>query len=158
MALAESWINGASEVTSGGRHAVINPANQQTVAELTLGTPADVDRAVAAARLALRERATTPAQRCTVLTRLADLTELHTPELVDDEVRQTGKPLRLAEEFDVPGTTRVRIAPRASPEINTGCVQLFTRRTPNHQTRDERHHRSSRKTLVTNSLHPPKVA
>jgi hypothetical protein len=70
VALAGSWINGASEVTSGGRHAVINPANQETVAELTLGTPADVDRAVTGARLALRERATTPAQRCTVLTRL----------------------------------------------------------------------------------------
>ncbi|WP_108926236.1 gamma-aminobutyraldehyde dehydrogenase [Mycobacterium montefiorense] len=105
VSLAGSWINGASEVSSGGRHAVINPANQETVAELTLGTPADVDRAIPAARLALREWATaTPAQRCTVLTRLAELTELHARELVDEEVRQTGKPLRLAEEFDVPGS------------------------------------------------------
>jgi betaine-aldehyde dehydrogenase len=105
MTLAANWINGDFEVTRGPQHAVVNPANQQTVAELTLATPADVDRAVVAARRALPEWTTaTPAHRCAVLTKLAELIEQHAQELVVDEVRQTGKPVRLAQEFDVPGT------------------------------------------------------
>lgn len=84
---------------------MINPANQETVAELTLATPADVDRAVAAARSALPQWASaTPAERSAVLAKLAELTEQHACELVEEEVRQTGKPIRLAQEFDVPGS------------------------------------------------------
>ncbi|WAJ46088.1 gamma-aminobutyraldehyde dehydrogenase [Mycobacterium sp. Aquia_216] len=103
--LAGTWIKGAAEFTRGRAHAVVNPANLETVAELTLATPAGVDRAVATARQALPGWSTaTPAERCTVLTELAALTEQHACELVADEVRQTGKPVRLAEQFDIPGS------------------------------------------------------
>ena len=41
---------------SGGRFATINPANGETLAEMSAGTAEDIDRAVAAAKRALQER------------------------------------------------------------------------------------------------------
>jgi len=103
--VASSWINGAPVVTGGEVHRVINPATNETVAEYALATPADVDTAVAAARAALRGWATaTPADRAAVLFKLARLAEEHADELIAEEVSQTGKPVRLATEFDVPGS------------------------------------------------------
>ena len=103
--VAGSWINGAEQTTRGRDYAVVNPATGQTVAELSLAEPADVDRAVAAARAALPGWAgATPADRSAVLARLAELADRHAVEFVAEEVRQTGKPVRLASEFDVPGS------------------------------------------------------
>ncbi|AMO60326.1 NAD-dependent aldehyde dehydrogenase [Mycolicibacterium phlei] len=103
--VAGSWINGAPVVTGGATHQVINPATGQAVAEYAAATPADVDTAVAAARAALPEWATaTPADRSSVLFKLAKLTGDAADDLVAEEVSQTGKPVRLASEFDVPGS------------------------------------------------------
>ena len=103
--VAGSWINGAAVVTGGASHQVINPANGDVVAELALATPADVDTAVAAARTALPGwGSATPVDRSAVLAKLAALTAEHADELVAEEVSQTGKPARLAREFDVPGS------------------------------------------------------
>jgi betaine-aldehyde dehydrogenase len=103
--IASSWIGGAPVITSGAAHQVINPATGSVVAELALATPADVDVAVASARAALGEwSAATPAQRSAVLFALAELAAAHAEEIVAEEVSQTGKPLRLAREFDVPGS------------------------------------------------------
>ena len=92
--------------TGGGLHQVINPATGDVVADYALAAPADVDAAVAAAargaaRLGHRDPgrpvggagqagATWPAE--------------HADDLVAEEVSQTGKPVRLAAEFDVPGS------------------------------------------------------
>jgi betaine-aldehyde dehydrogenase len=103
--VASSWIDGAPVITGGGLHQVINPATGEAVADYALATPADVDRAVASARAALRGWATaTPADRSAVLAKLAKLADEHADELVAEEVSQTGKPVRLATEFDVPGS------------------------------------------------------
>ena len=103
--VAGSWINGAAVVTGGASHQVINPANGDVVAELALATPADVDTAVAAARKAQPGwGGATPVDRATVLAKLAALMSEHADELVAEEVSQTGKPARLAREFDVPGS------------------------------------------------------
>ncbi|WP_040632825.1 gamma-aminobutyraldehyde dehydrogenase [Mycolicibacterium phlei] len=103
--VAGSWINGAPVVTGGATHQVINPATGQAVAEYAAATPADVDTAVAAARAALPEWATaTPADRSSVLFKLAKLAGDAADDLVAEEVSQTGKPVRLASEFDVPGS------------------------------------------------------
>ena len=92
-------------VTDGSRHQVINPATGAVVAELALATPADVDRAVASARAALPGwSAATPAERSAVLFALAESLGAHAGDLVAEEVSQTGKPVRLATEFDVPGS------------------------------------------------------
>src|SRR3954470_7937293 len=105
MTMASSWIDGAEVVTGGGTHQIINPATGEAVAEYALATPADVDTAVASARRALSNWATaTPADRSAVLAKLAKLVDANAKNLVAEEVSQTGKPVRLAEEFDVPGS------------------------------------------------------
>jgi betaine-aldehyde dehydrogenase len=84
---------------------VINPATGTTVAELGLATPADADAAVAAARAAGSGWASsTPGDRATVLAKLAAGMAANADTLVAEEVSQTGKPVRLAAEFDVPGS------------------------------------------------------
>ncbi|UXA19161.1 gamma-aminobutyraldehyde dehydrogenase [Mycobacterium sp. SMC-4] len=105
MGMAGSWIDGEPVTTAGATHTVINPADGQAVAEFALAQPADVDRAVASARAALPDWAgATPAQRSAVLAKLARLADEATETLVAEEVSQTGKPVRLATEFDVPGS------------------------------------------------------
>lgn len=103
--VAGSWINGAPVMAGGAAHRVINPATGEAVADYALATPADVDTAVAAARVALPQWATaTPAERSAVLAELARLADRDAETLVTEEVSQTGKPVRLAAEFDVPGS------------------------------------------------------
>ena len=103
--IPSTWIDGAPVTTAGARHSVINPATGDPVADLALATPADVDVAVASARAALPGWSTaTPAQRSAVLFKLAELLQARAGEIVAEEVSQTGKPVRLATEFDVPGS------------------------------------------------------
>ncbi|HEX2213623.1 MAG TPA: aldehyde dehydrogenase family protein, partial [Mycobacterium sp.] len=103
--VAGSWINGVRVVAGGPAHRVINPATGEAVADYALATPADVDAAVAAARASLSQWATsTPAERSAVLFKLAQLADRNADTLVAEEVSQTGKPVRLAAEFDVPGS------------------------------------------------------
>jgi len=98
-------IDGKEVVTGGGTHPIVNPANGEVVAEYALATPADVDVAVASARKALPGWSTaTPVERATVLAKLAALAGANAEALVAEEVSQTGKPVRLATEFDVPGS------------------------------------------------------
>jgi len=100
-----SWIDGAPVRTDGPSHAVTDPATGRAVAQLALASPADVDRAVTSARAALPAWAgATPAERSAVLATLARLAGEATDTLVAEEVSQTGKPVRLATEFDVPGS------------------------------------------------------
>jgi len=103
--IASSWINGAPVTTGGDTHQVVNPADGSVVAELALARPADVDAAVASARAALPGwSAATPAERSAVLFKLAELLDAHAEAVIAEEVSQTGKPVRLATEFDVPGS------------------------------------------------------
>lgn len=103
--LAGSWIDGAPVRTGGATHTVINPATGEPVAEMALASPGDVDRAVGSARAALPGWAgATPAERSAVLAKLATLADEAADTLVAEEVSQTGKPVRLATEFDVPGS------------------------------------------------------
>ena len=72
---------------------------------MALATAADVDAAVASARAALPGwKTSTPVERSTVLAKLAELVEANAEQLIAEEVSQTGKPVRLATEFDVPGS------------------------------------------------------
>jgi betaine-aldehyde dehydrogenase len=103
--IPSSWIDGAPVSTAGAAHQVINPATGAVVAELAMATPGDVDMAVVSARAALSGWSTaTPAERSAVLFKLAELVEAHAEQIVAEEVSQTGKPVRLATEFDVPGS------------------------------------------------------
>ena len=103
--IASSWIDGAPVSTAGASHDVINPATGDVVAQMALATAADVDDAVASARAAQPGwSAATPAERSAVLFTLAEILEANAADIVSEEVSQTGKPVRLATEFDVPGS------------------------------------------------------
>lgn len=103
--IASSWIDGAPVYTGGGSFQIVNPATGAVVTEYARAANVDVDVAVAAARAALPGWATaTPAERSAVLARLAKLADENAETLIAEEVSQTGKPVRLAREFDVPGS------------------------------------------------------
>ncbi|KUI09034.1 gamma-aminobutyraldehyde dehydrogenase [Mycolicibacterium acapulense] len=103
--VAGSWIDGAAVATDGAAFQVVNPATGEAVAEYAVATPDDVDTAVASARGALAEwSGATPAERSAVLFTLAQLAGANSDALVAEEVSHTGKPVRLAAEFDVPGS------------------------------------------------------
>jgi betaine-aldehyde dehydrogenase len=84
---------------------VVDPATGETIAEFPAATATDVDRAVDVARRAFPGwAAATPAERAAALTRLERALAGRAEELATTETRQTGKPIRLSCEFDVPGT------------------------------------------------------
>lgn len=103
--VTSSWINGAPVATAGATHQIIDPATGRPVGDYALATPADADDAVNAARAAFPAWSkATPAERSAVLATLAKLADEHADQLIAEEVSQTGKPVRLATEFDVPGS------------------------------------------------------
>jgi betaine-aldehyde dehydrogenase len=84
---------------------VVDPATGETVERLRLASAADVDAAVGAAVAAYPEwSAATPATRAEALNRLAVLLAERADEFAGVESAQTGKPIKLSTEFDVPGT------------------------------------------------------
>jgi gamma-glutamyl-gamma-aminobutyraldehyde dehydrogenase len=91
------FINGEfTDALAGGRFATINPANGETLAEMSAGMPADIDRAVAAARAAYRSGVWSkmaPRDRMEVLYRFAALVDEHAEELAVLETLDMGKPI-----------------------------------------------------------------
>ena len=103
--LPSGWISGTGFTADGDQFTVLDPATDRPVAMVNLATAADVDRAVGAARAALPGWAgATPAERSAVLGELARVLEANADLLAVEEVSHTGKAIRLATEFDVPGS------------------------------------------------------
>ncbi len=94
-------IGGESvEAADGATFDVVNPATGATIATAPLGGPADVDRAVGAARAAFDERkgwaGWAAGKRGRSLAKLADLIKKHSDELAWLESRNGGKPITSA--------------------------------------------------------------
>lgn len=90
---------------TAGTFDVIDPADGTVVQTVGLAGAAEVDMAVAAAKAALPAwSATTPAERGAALLALAERVSARAGEYAEVESRQTGKTIRLATEFDVPGS------------------------------------------------------
>ena len=99
------WLDGGARTGSGVAHCVLDPATGETVSRLNLAGRDDVDAAVAsAARAQPAWGSATPAERSGVLHRLAAVLQAQAEQLAQVETSQTGKPIRLCREFDVPGT------------------------------------------------------
>ena len=97
--MAPRWSPAAACITSSTRR----PARSSPTTRWR--HPPTSTRRSASARAALPGWATaTPAERSAVLAKLAHLAGEHADDLVAEEVSQTGKPVRLAAEFDVPGS------------------------------------------------------
>jgi aldehyde dehydrogenase (NAD+) len=95
--IAGTFVDGAD------RFQTVNPATEETLSEVAQGTPADVDRAVGAARAAL------PAwsglrgiERAKFLYRIARRIQDRARELAVLETMDGGKPIRESRDVDVP--------------------------------------------------------
>jgi len=93
------------ESASGAWIEVRSPATSELAGRVPAATPADVDRAVAAARRAFTDgrwnRLWIP-DRVAILERLADVIESNLPALVELEVAQTGTALKFRRDNDMP--------------------------------------------------------
>jgi aldehyde dehydrogenase (NAD+) len=94
------WVEGSGE----DRRKTIDPATEETLAEITMAGSADVDRAVAAARAAY-ENVWGPMpgrERAKYLFRIARLIQERSRELAVLESIDNGKPIRESRDVDLP--------------------------------------------------------
>ncbi len=100
----DNFIDGVFQPSAGADWiSVWNPAEGQVYARIPDSGPADVARAVAAAQRAFPAWSKRlPAERAAVLERIADLIETHLEALAEAETRDTGKPLWLSRQTDIP--------------------------------------------------------
>ena len=98
------YIGGRYVAPEGGQYSIdINPATEEPIAEVALGSAADVDRAVLAARDALKVwGGMRAAERGRILQRAASLLEQHQEELIEIESLDAGKPLAAVRRQDMP--------------------------------------------------------
>ena len=93
------WVESAG----GKRHEVINPATEAPCTEITLGSAADVDRAVAAARAAFESWSQTSVEaRCAVLQRIIEEYKLRMADLAAAVSEEMGAPIGFAGAAQVP--------------------------------------------------------
>jgi aldehyde dehydrogenase (NAD+) len=94
-----AWVDPAS----ARDFPVVNPATEESVATISLGSPADVDKAVAAAGRAFNSYSeTTVEQRVALLRRIIELYQAKAEELADAVSQEMGAPLTLARKAQVP--------------------------------------------------------
>ena len=100
----ENFIGGKSVPATGdGTHEVRNAATGEVIAEMGNSSAADVDAAVAAASKAFAEwKEATPAERSLALLNIAAELEERGEELAKIESENTGKPLQLTIEEEIP--------------------------------------------------------
>ena len=95
------WIEGLK------KFATINPATEEVLADIVESSPADVDRAVQAARRAFEDRngpwrKLSASERGRLLWKLADLVEKNIEELAELETLDNGKPIFESRYVDMP--------------------------------------------------------
>jgi aldehyde dehydrogenase (NAD+) len=94
------WVDGSGE----DRRKTIDPATEETLAEITVAGPADVDQAVAAARAAYQHvwGPMPGRERAKYLFRIARLIQERSRELAVLESIDNGKPIRESRDVDLP--------------------------------------------------------
>jgi aldehyde dehydrogenase (NAD+) len=82
---------------------VINPAKEEPLATISLGSSADVDRAVAAAKHSFESYSeTSPAERLALLRRIMDVYQAKTSEMAETISLEMGAPISLARKAQAP--------------------------------------------------------
>jgi len=103
MTAISGFIDGKSVVGTGANISRINPANPTDVFNYSGCEAKELDRAVAAAhREAPQWAALTPGQRSAILLKWADLIEADAEKLTELEVRETGKPIAVFRDGELP--------------------------------------------------------
>jgi len=103
LLINSEWVDS----TSGGTFETLNPATGEVITAVAAADPADVDRAVQAARAAFTTGAwsrMSGRDRARLLLKLADLIEARAEELARLETLDNGKPLRESQTVDLPLT------------------------------------------------------
>jgi acyl-CoA reductase-like NAD-dependent aldehyde dehydrogenase len=93
------WVQPASSK----RFQVFNASTEELIGSVPEGSEADIDRAVAAARRALKDSAWatfTPAERGAALSRFADAIEKRAPQLAESVSQQNGMPINTADQLE----------------------------------------------------------
>ena len=100
----QNFIAGASvDAVDGKTSDVIDPSTGAVYAQAPLSGSTDVDNAVKAARAAFETwRDTTPSERQRALLKIADAVEARADEIVAVESRNTGKPIQLTLDEEIP--------------------------------------------------------
>src|SRR5580698_2408418 len=100
----ELLIGGEAVAPSGGAYSsIIDPSTETPIASVAQGTAADVDRAVQAARAALKPwNAIRASERGRILMRFAELMRTHQDEIAALESLDAGKPISGVMRQDVP--------------------------------------------------------
>src|SRR5580698_9538340 len=87
------WVKPATAKTLD----VINPADEEAYARISLGSKADVDKAVAAARHAFESFSrTSKDERLALLQKIVEVYQKHYAEMVETISREMGAPLWLS--------------------------------------------------------------
>ncbi len=103
LLIGGEWVEGAD------RFADVEPATEETIAEVEEAGPEQVDAAVRSARSAFEEpawRDMDPHRRATLLWRLADLIEERAEALAEVETRDNGKPAFESSKVDLPSVVQ----------------------------------------------------
>jgi len=103
-AVLSNFIGGEHVSAADGRTMpIVDPSTGEVYTEAPLSGAADVDRAVTAAANAFESwRDTTPSERSRALLRLADAIEDRADDIVAAESRNTGKPIQLTLDEEIP--------------------------------------------------------
>ena len=116
-------------VRGGRRFENISPVNGRLICTVTEAEPALVERAVAAARRALRGpwgRLTT-AERCALLRKVAERIEQRFADFVSAEIADTGKTLQQASTLDIPrGAANFRAFAELAMARSAECFEMGT--------------------------------
>jgi aldehyde dehydrogenase (NAD+) len=99
------FINGREVAASdGATFATVNPATEETLSQVARATPADIDRAIRAARRAQTRRwgALPGRERAKYLFRIARILQERSREFAVLESMDSGKPIKESRDVDVP--------------------------------------------------------
>jgi betaine-aldehyde dehydrogenase len=133
-----NFVDGASvDARDGATSDLIDPTTGRVFATAPVSGQADIDAAYAAADRAFATWSnTTPAERQTALTKIADALEAHSAQLVELESQNTGKPIAVTAAEELPpmidqirffaGAARV-LEGRASGEYMSGFTSIIRR-------------------------------
>lgn len=110
MKTLQNHINGAwTDSRDPNLMTVVNPATEETVAQLPRGSADDVELAVASARRAQSGwGSSTVEERVARIVRWADRIEEHTDELAELECREMGKPVGIGRNFITAGVAGLK--------------------------------------------------
>ena len=121
-----TFIDGRAETGTGQQVELVDPSTGEAFESFAEASAADVDRAVRSAAAAFPDwSARTPGDRATILAKVADALA-EASDLVDLEVRETGKPRTVFADGELPfGLDNLRFFAGAARSLDgTGAGQL----------------------------------